>query len=149
MQIALLNWLQEPFDAANEDHATALTLGGWFLLSAFLNPAKWAVFWLWLPALFWFEAYPEDMIDSAGYVLPGFGSVAARTRDMIKMLWFDYEPYMSNPDGKDLTLEKDDFFNSILIVLVNWIFGDILDYFLGGFPFACQAFFMLFNMVFV
>ena len=63
------------------------------------------------------------------------------------MLWWNYEPYISNPDGDYLTLEKDDFLNAFIGVIGNIIVSDLLDYFLGGIPFFCQGVFMLVNFI--
>ena len=83
MQMALLNWLEEPFDVTNKDHTEVLTYGGWFMISAFLYPAKWAVFWLFIPTYLYFQAFPEEFVDGSGYALDGYGKVVARTHDLV------------------------------------------------------------------
>jgi len=71
----------------------------------------------WIPAYFWLLLWPESFVDDEGYVLPGWPSVIARTRDMIAMLWWSYKPFMSNPAGENLKLEANDI---LWMLLITW-----------------------------
>ena len=72
----------------------------WFallLVSEHFAPAEWVVFWLWWSQSLWFLTHEDLYIDEDGYALPGWPQVIARTRDFMKMLVFDPEPFLSNP----------------------------------------------------
>ena len=68
---------------------------------------------------------------------------------MLKMLIWDYEPFMGNPDGESLTLKQEDFTESFLIVIVNFLVSDSFDYLFGSIPFFLQFFFLYWNVLLV
>ena len=76
-----------------------------FLFAETFMPAKWMVFWLWLPQLIWFKLHPEVFVDSQGYALPGWPEAIARTRDMLEMVVGNFAPFCSNPGGYHLKIE--------------------------------------------
>lgn len=99
----------------------------YFLLGPFMLPAIMSWFWLWIPIMFWFNLQPEDFVDTDGKVLPGFPTLVARTRDMLKMLLFDPIPFLSNPEAEDLTLEFSDFVMGYIHIMVYWVIAWISD----------------------
>ena len=147
MQLSAINYNKAPIDVTDQATTDYLTFSSVFMISAFLQPAKYLVFWTWLPALLYFGAFPEDLVDSSGYALPGYGEALARTRDMLKMLVLDYEPFLGNPDGDSLIIEDGDIINMIINVLISWFLTDTFDYMFGALPFACQFIWTAINLI--
>ena len=145
--MAFLNWKKEKFDLNNAEHRFSLTMGCYYLFSAFLNPAKYMVFWFALPTYMWFEEYPEDFIDSEGHVLPGWPEAVARVRDLMRMLVLDYDPFMRNMDGLELTLSKEDFGDAWLCMFINLWVGNLVEYIFGAIPFFAQSVFVFINLL--
>ena len=117
----------------------------WFafiLISEHFAPAEWVIFWLWSSQSLWFLTHEDLYVDDDGYARPGWPQAIARTRDFMKMLVFDPEPFLSNPEGKNLRLGYFDFFNMILITILNMFISGI-NGFLYEIPYTLNFIFVM------
>ena len=116
---------------------------GLIIFSEHFAPAEWVIFWLWFSQSIWFLLFPQAYIDEEGYAKPGWPEAIARTRDYMKILILDYEPFLGNRSGEKVRLSLFDFYQMILITLLNSLYGTI-NYLLYDIPY-----FISFSAVFI
>ena len=136
---------EEKFDRKTMS-GTFLTFG-LVIFSEHFAPAEYFTFYLWWSQAIWFFFFPYAYLDDEGYARPGWPTAIARTRDFMNILIFNTEPFLSNPKGEKLSLTIYDFFQMMLISVVNMMYSSF-NTMLFDLPYVLNFAYVLFVYVF-